>query len=96
MKKVFITGLGFISSIGNSQSQVLNSLQELRHGFEPFPTSFGDCKPVRLYGAIKDFDTRSVDPEDWTYPERFEIPRMQLRTMSPHVCMPLLHFKMPF
>ena len=85
MKKVFITGLGFISSIGNSQLQVLNSLQELRHGFEPFPSSFGDCEPAHLYGAIKDFDTRSVDPEDWTYPERFEIARMQLRTMSPHV-----------
>jgi 3-oxoacyl-[acyl-carrier-protein] synthase-1 len=85
MKKVFVTGLGFISSIGNSQLQVLNSLKDLKHGFEPLPGSFGECRPLHLYGSIKDFDTCNPDPEDWTYPERYRFSRVQLRSMSPHV-----------
>lgn len=92
MKKVFVTGIGFVSSIGHGKSQVAASLRELVHGFEPIPEAFGDCSPVSLYGSIKDFDTHSPDPEDWIFPDKYRIPRMQLKTMSPNVL--YAHFAM--
>ena len=68
MNKVFVTGIGFVSSIGNSKSQVAASLSGLVHGFEPFPEAFGDCRPISLYGSVKDFNTHFQDQEDWIYP----------------------------
>jgi len=35
MPRVFITGLGFVTSIGNDAATVTRNLRELRHGFEP-------------------------------------------------------------
>ncbi len=37
MKRVVVTGLGFITSIGNNREQVLRSLKECLTGVEPFP-----------------------------------------------------------
>ncbi|MDF1753117.1 MAG: beta-ketoacyl-[acyl-carrier-protein] synthase family protein [Verrucomicrobiales bacterium] len=85
MNQVVVTGLGFISSIGNSKSEVTESLKTLTHGFAPFPHLEGEDSPVQLYGSIKEFDTSSTDPEDWVYPERFKIKRQLRRTMSPNV-----------
>jgi 3-oxoacyl-[acyl-carrier-protein] synthase-1 len=85
MNRVVVTGLGFISSIGNSCSEVEDSLRTLRHGFGPFPLREGEEAPVKLIGSIKGFDTLSQDPEDWKYPDRYEIKRGHRRTMSPHV-----------
>ena len=39
MRRVVVTGLGFITSIGNSRAEVLKSLQEVKTGiglFEEF------------------------------------------------------------
>lgn len=85
MPKVFVTGLGFISSIGNDGPTVLESLQEMRHGFTPLPEFDKPDIPVTLAGTIKDFHTRSTDPEDWQYPSRYTFRREVLRSMSPHV-----------
>ncbi|MEM8868103.1 MAG: beta-ketoacyl-[acyl-carrier-protein] synthase family protein [Verrucomicrobiota bacterium] len=85
MKKVVVTGLGFISSIGNDIPEVLNSLRELRHGFEAFPLREGEEAPVKFYGSIKGYDTLSYDQEDWVFPKKYKLSRLQLKTMSPHV-----------
>ena len=37
MPKVFITGLGFITSIGNDIASVTRNLRELKHGIEVYP-----------------------------------------------------------
>src|SRR5690606_36645182 len=37
MARVFITGLGFVTSIGNDAASVSRNLRELRHGFELYP-----------------------------------------------------------
>ncbi|MEM7791210.1 MAG: beta-ketoacyl-[acyl-carrier-protein] synthase family protein [Verrucomicrobiota bacterium] len=85
MNRVVVTGLGFVSSIGNDVSVVEESLRKLRHGFEPFEGKGDEETPVKLYGAIKDFDTSSYDQEDWKFPKKYKLSRLQLKTMSPHV-----------
>ncbi len=84
MRKVFITGLGFISSIGNDKAAVEASLRGLRHGFEVYPPFQRPEIPVKVLGTIKEFAVGSVDAEDWTYPSRYSIRRELLRSMAPH------------
>lgn len=84
MPRVFITGLGFISSIGNDAASVAQSLRELRHGFELYPPFQKPDIPCKVVGTVKGFSTDSVDPEDWTWPSRYAIKRETLRTMAPH------------
>lgn len=85
MHKVVVTGLGFISSIGNDCETVVDSLKALRHGFEAFPANEGEVVPPKLYGSIKGFDTTGVDSELWTHPDKYSFSRLQLKTMSPQV-----------
>jgi 3-oxoacyl-[acyl-carrier-protein] synthase-1 len=84
MPRVFITGLGFVSSIGNDAASVAQHLRELRHGFELYPPFQKPEVPCKVVGTIKGFQTDSVDPEDWTYPKEYSIKRELLRTMAPH------------
>lgn len=85
MSSVVVTGLGFISSIGNSKEEVRDSLLKQRSGIELYPP-FNDPKiPVSVMGTIKDFDTASIDQEDWNYPSKYRINRSFLRSLSPHV-----------
>ena len=73
MPRVFITGLGFITSIGNDASQVTQSLRELRHGFELYPPFQKPEIPVKVAAPVKGFSTDSNDCEDWTFPARYSI-----------------------
>ena len=84
MPRVFITGLGFITSIGNDAETVTRNLRELRHGFEPYPPFQKPDIPCKIVGTIKDFTTDSTDPEDWTFPSRYRIKRELLRSMAPN------------
>jgi 3-oxoacyl-[acyl-carrier-protein] synthase-1 len=84
MPRVFITGLGFVTSIGNDVTTVTRNLRELRHGFELYPPFQKPEIPVKIIGTIKDFTTDSVDPEDWTFPSRYRIKRELLRSMAPN------------
>ena len=84
MPRVFITGLGFLSSIGNDAPAVARSLRELRHGIELYPPFQKPDIPVKVIGTIKEFGTDSTDPEDWTFPARYKIKRELLRSMAPN------------
>jgi 3-oxoacyl-[acyl-carrier-protein] synthase-1 len=84
MPRVFITGLGFITSIGNDAATVTQSLREQRHGFELYPPFQKPDIPCKVVGTIKGFFTDSTDPEDWTWPERYVIKREAIRSMAPH------------
>ncbi len=84
MKRVVVTGLGFITSIGNNREQVLRSLRECRTGVEPFPELNDADVPVKLAGTIKGFQFPTPDFEDWTYPPDYRLTREQLRPMSPN------------
>ncbi|MEO6245673.1 MAG: beta-ketoacyl-[acyl-carrier-protein] synthase family protein [Opitutaceae bacterium] len=84
MPRVFITGLGFVTSIGNDAPTVTRHLRGLRHGFEVYPPFQKPDIPVKVIGTIKDFTTDSPDPEDWMFPAAYKIKRELLRTMAPN------------
>jgi 3-oxoacyl-[acyl-carrier-protein] synthase-1 len=84
MPRVFITGLGFITSIGNDAASVTRSLRELRHGIELYPPFQKPEIPCKVVGTIKEFGTDFLDQEEWTWPARYTVKRDVLRTMAPH------------
>ncbi len=84
MPRVFITGLGFVTSIGNDAATVTRNLRELRHGFELYPPFQKSDIPCKVVGTIKDFTADSTDQEDWTFPTRYKIKRELLRSMAPN------------
>jgi 3-oxoacyl-[acyl-carrier-protein] synthase-1 len=84
MPRVFITGIGLITSIGNDVPTVTASLRELRHGIQVYPPFQKDNIPVKVAAPVRDFVTDSNDPEDWTYPSQYRIKREILRGMAPH------------
>jgi 3-oxoacyl-[acyl-carrier-protein] synthase-1 len=84
-RRVVVTGLGFITSIGNNREQVLASLRACRTGIEYYPPLERSGVPVRLAGTVKEFTFPELRPDEWTYPEGYKIPRDQLRSMAPNV-----------
>jgi 3-oxoacyl-[acyl-carrier-protein] synthase-1 len=84
MPKVFLTGLGFITSIGNDRATVTQSLRELRHGMVLYPPFQRPEIPIKVAAPIREFDTDSADPEDWIFPARYTIRREVLRGLAPH------------
>ena len=84
-KRVVVTGLGFITSIGNSRAEVLESLKQARSGIEIFDELPNEAGSPRLAGTIKGFSFPGAQCDDWTYPANYSIARNDLRSMSPHV-----------
>lgn len=84
MPRVFITGLGFITSIGNTSATVEQSLRELRHGMVRYPAFEADNVPVKVAAPVREFQTSAEDPEDWVIPPPYSIKREQLRSLSPN------------
>lgn len=79
-----ITGLGFVTSIGNDHASVRRSLRELRHGFEPHLFLGNPNLPIRVAGTIKGFSFPSPNCRDWSWPAELEIDRELLRGLAPH------------
>ncbi len=84
MKRAVVTGLGFITSIGNGREEVLRSLRETRTGVERFSEFEDPAIPVKLAGTVKGFDFASGEFEDWTFPSTHKISREVLRPMTPN------------
>jgi 3-oxoacyl-[acyl-carrier-protein] synthase-1 len=84
MKRVVITGLGFITSIGNQRNVVLHNLRECRTGVVLFPEFADPNIPVKLAGTIKGFQFSTPYFEDWIYPAEYQLTREQLRPMAPN------------
>lgn len=84
MNRVVVTGLGFISSIGNGRAAVLGSLREGRSGIEFMPELAAMNDRVKLAGTVKGFHFPTSDPLDWSFPKNVEFSRTQLRTMIPN------------
>jgi len=79
-----ITGLGFITSIGQDQAAVRTSLRELRHGFEPVEFLDNPNLPVKVAGTVKGFSFPTPNWRDWNWPDRFTVDRELVRGLAPH------------
>lgn len=79
-----VTGLGFITSIGNDRSAVSGSLRALRGGLERVEFLGNPALGVKVAGTIKEFVVDSPSWRDWRYPARYQFPRDTLRSLSPH------------
>jgi 3-oxoacyl-(acyl-carrier-protein) synthase len=83
-----ITGLGFVTSIGNSRSTVSASLRELKHGIAPWELPAGidgeTNQEVKVAGLLRGFDVGSANPAAWTWPAEFSIQPNEARPMPPH------------
>ncbi len=85
MKRAVISGLGFITSIGNDRAQVADSLRHARTGVEYHQPFVDDpLHPVSLLGTVKGFTFPTTDFEDWTFPPTYKMARELLRPMAPN------------
>ena len=83
--RVVITGLGFITSIGNDRGTVLESLRTARSGIEIFDELPQEPGSPCVAGTVKGFSFPRPQYEDWTWPAEYVIERTQVRSMAPHV-----------
>jgi 3-oxoacyl-(acyl-carrier-protein) synthase len=83
-RSAVITGLGFITSIGNDRTVVAGSLRTLRPGLERVEFFGNPSLPVKVAGTIKEFVTDSPSWRDWLYPPRYEFGHETLRSLPPH------------
>jgi 3-oxoacyl-[acyl-carrier-protein] synthase-1 len=82
--RAVVTGLGFITPIGNDGTAVLDSLRTLRSGIERVEFLGNPALTVKVAGTIKEFVTESPSWRDWRYPARYVLPREVLRSVGPH------------
>jgi 3-oxoacyl-(acyl-carrier-protein) synthase len=82
--RVVVSGLGFVTSIGNTRAAVSASLRELESGIERFDFLPGQELPIKVAGTIKGFDTAGAQWPAWRWPADYAIPRDVLRGLPPH------------
>jgi 3-oxoacyl-[acyl-carrier-protein] synthase I len=83
-RRAVVTGLGFITSIGNDRAAVSHSLRTLESGIAPIEFVGNPALPVKVAGTIKEFNVDSPGWRDWEYPARYDLPRETLRSLAPH------------
>ncbi len=83
-RRVLITGLGFITPIGNDAPTVSASLRAGKHGFAPVEFLGNPNVPVKVAGTVKGFSVESANCRDWTWPAPYDLQRETLRGMAPH------------
>ncbi len=83
-RSVFITGLGFITSIGNDAESVTASLREGRHGMTVHALYDNPSISIKVAAPVREFTVDSPSWRDWTWPARYDIPRETLRGFAPH------------
>ncbi|HEX3728216.1 MAG TPA: beta-ketoacyl-[acyl-carrier-protein] synthase family protein [Opitutaceae bacterium] len=79
-----ITGLGFITPIGHDCAAVGESLRTLRPGLERVEFFGNPDLPLKVAGPVRGFEVDSPSWRDWTWPERYAVPRETLRSLPPH------------
>ncbi|CAA6679602.1 MULTISPECIES: beta-ketoacyl synthase [unclassified Lentimonas] len=80
-----ITGVGFISSIGNDTPSVVQSLRELRSGIRPHRfLGDEDRSTVHVAGVVDGFNFDAPTWAGWQYPSGYSIKNETLRALPPH------------
>jgi 3-oxoacyl-[acyl-carrier-protein] synthase I len=83
-RRAVVTGLGFITSIGNDRTAVTESLRTQRSGIERIEFLGNPSLSVKVAGTVKGFAIESPSWRDWRYPPGYEFARETLRSLSPH------------
>jgi 3-oxoacyl-[acyl-carrier-protein] synthase-1 len=83
-RQAVVTGLGFITPIGNDRTAVTTSLRHLRSGIERVEFLHNPNLSVKVAGTIKEFTTDSPSWRDWQYPPLYQLARETLRSSAPH------------
>jgi 3-oxoacyl-(acyl-carrier-protein) synthase len=79
-----VTGVGFITPIGNGREEVEVSLRAGRHGFAPVEFLGNPDLPVKLAGTVKGFEVDTPSWRDWVWPVEYDVPKEVLRGLAPH------------
>ena len=82
--RVVVSGLGFVTSIGNDRAAVTASLRALRSGIETCEFIPGANLPIKVVGTIKEFDTTALQWAGWKWPAGYAFSRDALRGMPSH------------
>lgn len=83
-RRVVVTGLGFITPIGNDRVSVKAALQTGTTGLERIEFLNNPNLPVKVAGTVKGFSVATPNWREWTWPESYTIPRETLRGLAPH------------
>lgn len=84
MQTAVISGLGFITCIGNDKNTVGDSLCSLHHGFSEVDLLPGVEGARKLIGRPQRFAFPSPMYLTWKYPTEYRIPREIMRGLNPH------------
>jgi 3-oxoacyl-[acyl-carrier-protein] synthase-1 len=84
MPSVVVSGLGFITSIGNEARQVASSLREGHCGIERWTGGVEVELPIHVAGTLKGFDLEGVESSGWTWPGEFDLDPVLVRGLPPH------------
>ncbi|HXQ82003.1 MAG TPA: beta-ketoacyl-[acyl-carrier-protein] synthase family protein [Opitutaceae bacterium] len=79
-----VTGVGFITPIGNDRPSVEQSLRDGRHGIEHVEFLGNADLPIKVAGTVKGFQVESPKWRDWSWPSGYDIPKDVLRGLAPH------------
>jgi 3-oxoacyl-[acyl-carrier-protein] synthase I len=79
-----ITGLGFVTSIGNDSPTVVSALRSGRSGIVAHTFFDNPAILVKVAAPVKGFSVDSPSYRDWTWPAGLSLPRETARGMAPH------------
>ena len=79
-----VTGIGFITPIGNDRASVERNLREGRHGLATVEFLGNPDLPVKVAGTVKGFAVDSPSWREWTWPAEYDVPKDVLRGLAPH------------
>lgn len=79
-----ITGLGFVTCIGNDPATVVDHLRNGRTGIVSHSFYDNPAIPVKIAGAVKGFEVDSPSYHNWSWPAGLELPRETVRGLAPH------------
>ena len=79
-----ITGLGFVSCLGNDSATVASALREGRSGVAVHDFCGNPAVPIKVAAPVRGFCVDSPSYRDWTWPAGVDLPRETVRGMAPH------------
>lgn len=80
-----VSGIGFITCIGNDRDSVATSLVHMRSGVAPYKfLGEEDRSEISVAGIVRGFDFSAPTWAGWKYPAEYRIPKDLLRGLPPH------------